>query len=561
MRSSGAARSSGSELPVTLTPRLPDTVDGIFVGGGHNSLVAAAYLARCGLDVLVLEANQRLGGGVTTEEVTLPLFRHNLHAFFVRWTPGYKVWHDLDLGAHGVEAIEPEVQNAVPFGEGRQALLTYTDLNRSLAAIRALSEADAERYAMLHREFTELVTRIEGPSRFAPPVARGELTERLERSRLGRRYLELTRRSAMEVIFEAFESEPLRALIGFNVAVRGYLPVFDTPGTGYCAVLALPNSHQGRMIRGGSYEMARAITLALYAGGGRAAARARVGAIEVRDGRAVGVEVTDGQRVRARRFVASSIPADQTLLELVGKAHLDSSLVADLEALEGLEEGLFGVHYALARRPRFAAEDRHPEVPRALNLALGYESGDDLLADMEAIRRREVSARTGVHASIPTANDRSQAPVDAQTTFGWQFVAAREPDGSDRVWGAEDAARQTGRITDLFTHYAPDFDDCVLGVEAHTPTDTGELLTSMPRGDRHHGSYHPDNWGDGRPHPALADCRTPIDGLYLCGASQHPGGSFTGNPGFVAAGIVADDLGIEPWWDRPDLPALLEALE
>lgn len=544
----------------TLPPRLPNTVDGIFVGGGHNSLIAAAYLARCGLDVLVVEAGERLGGGVSTEEITLPLFRHNLHAFFVRWTPDYKIWHDLDLDAHGVQAIEPEVQNAVPFDGGRRALLTYSDLERSLAAIRELSPQDADRYETLYAEFSELVARIEGPSRFAPPLPNEELAERLGRSKLGRRYLDLASRSAMEVIFEAFQSEPLRALIGFNVAVRGYLPVFDVPGTGYCAVLALPNSHQGRMIRGGSYEMARALTLALYAGGGRAVNRARVASIDVRNGRAIGVQTTDGQRVAARRFVASSVPADQTMLQLVGKGHLDSGLAADLGALEGLEEGLFGVHYALARRPRYAAEARHPELPGALNFALGYESGDDLLADMAAVRRREVPDRTGVHSSFPTVNDPSQAPAGAHTTFGWQFVAARQPDGGDRVWRTEDSARQVTRITDLFSRYAPDFEDCVLAVTAHSPTDTGGLLTSMPRGDRHHGSYHPDNWGINRPHPALSGYRTPIDGLYLCGASQHPGGSFTGNPAFIAAGVIADDLGIEPWWDRPDLAALLEAL-
>lgn len=544
-----------------MTQSLPDTVDGIFVGGGHNSLIAAAYLARCGLDVLVLEAGERLGGGVTTEEVTLPLFRHNLHAFFVRWTPDYKIWHDLDLGNYGVEAIEPDVQNAVPYDEGRRALLSYRDLARSLDAIREVSPTDAERYAALHREFTDLVARIEAPSRFAPPLSGEEWQDRLNRSRLGRRYLEIANRSAMEIIFEAFHSEPLRALVGFNVAVRGYLPVFDVPGTGYCAPLALTNSHQGRMIRGGSYEMARALTLALYSGGGRAASRVRVGAIEVRDGRATGVETVDGQHVRARRFVASNVPADQTLLRLVGSGHLDPGLAADLEAWEGLEEGLFGVHYALSRRPRFTAEQRHPELPGALNFALGYESGDDLLADMQALRRREVPDRTGVHSSLPTVNDTSQAPPGAHTTFGWQFVAAREPDGSDRVWKPDDSARQTQRITDLFTRYAPDFPDCVAAVAAHSPTDTGELLTSMPRGDRHHGSYHPDNWGANRPHPALSDYRTPIDGLYLCGASQHPGGSFTGQPGVIAAGVIADDLDLPVWWSRPDLPALLEALE
>ena len=547
-------------MTLTTAPRLPDEVDGIFVGGGHNSLVAAAYLARCGLDVLVLEANDRLGGGVSTEEVTLPLFRHNLHAFFVRWTSDYKIWHDLDLGKYDVETIEPEVQNGVPFADGTEALLSYRDVDRSIAAIAELSPRDADRYRELHREFSELVARIEAPSRFAPPLGGDEFVELLGGSALGRRYLELSGRSAMEVIFEAFETEPLRALVGFNVAVRGYLPVFDTPGTGSCAVLALVNSHQGRMIRGGSYEMIRALASSMYAGGGRAATRSRVASIEIENGRSVGIETVDGRRVRARRFVASNVPANQTMLDLVGREYLDTSLASELAALEGLEEGLFGVHYALRERPRFRAEERHPELPTALNLALGYESGDDLLTDMASIRARQVPERTGTHTSFPTINDPTQAPPGGHTTFAWQFVASRDPEGRDREWPDADVSRQVRRINEMFARYAPGFEDAVLEARPHSPVDTQEFLTSMPRGDRHHGSYHPDNWGPQRPHPALSAYRTPIEGLYLCGASQHPGGSFTGNPGFIAAGAIADDLGVETWWERPDIREQLRGL-
>jgi phytoene dehydrogenase-like protein len=540
---------------------LPEEVDGVFVGGGHNALVAAAYLARCGLDVLVLEANAKTGGGVTTEEITLPLFRHNLHAFFVRWTSEDRIWRDLDLGACGARAIFPEVQNALPFDGGRDALLSYKDVDRSVDAIRALSEPDAKTYEELFTEYREIVSRIDAPLRFSPPLPAGEQRERLDRSRLGRRYLELADRSALDLVLDAFDSEPLRALILFNVSVRGYLPNIDVPGTGYCTILALVNSHGGRMIEGGSAVMAEALTRAVYAGGGRVASRSRVASIEVRDGRAVAVETTDGRRVRARRFVASNVPADQTLLDLVGPTHLDPSLAEAMRSHRGLEEGLFGVHYALSRRPRFAAEDRHPEFPTALNLALGYESSQDLLIDMEAIRRRQVPDHTGIHASFPTVNDASQAPAGAHTAFAWQFVTSRDPDGSDKVWTDDDDARQVARITELYRRYAPDFDDCVLAVAPHSPTATGAYLTSMPRGDRHHGSYHPDNWGDRRPHPSLARYRTPVEGLYLCGASQHPGGSFTGTPGFNAAGAIADDLGVDVWWDRPDPRAVLAALD
>ena len=539
---------------------LPAEVDGVFVGGGHNALVAAAYLAKAGLSVLVLEALDRLGGGVTTAEETLPGFQHNLHAFFVRWTPDYRIWHDLDLGATGVRAIYPDVQNAVPYDEGSNALLTYADLDRSLRSIAALSETDAQRYAAVHAEFTEITNRIIAPLRFAPPLPPEEERALLERSSLGRRYLELMDRSALDVITSTFEAEPLRALLGFNVSVRGYLPVIDEPGTGYCAVLALPNSHEGRMIAGGSAQMANAIGAAVHAAGGRSATNSRVASIDVEGNRAVGVTTTDGRSVRARKFVCSGVPAPQTLLDLVGPAALDASLVQELRDYTWLEEGLFGVHLALDRRPRFTAEDRHPEMPTALNLALGYESTDDLLRDMHAIRERRLSDEIGLHVSLPSVNDPSQAPPGRHTSFGWEFTASRNPDGSDRVWERPAAEQHALAAVASYARYAPDVADCILALGVHSPTDTQRMLTSMPRGDRHHGSYHPGNTGAHRPHRQLSHYRTPVDGLYLCGASQHPGGSFTGTPGYNAAGVIADDLGVDVWWQRPDPKTTLEAL-
>jgi phytoene dehydrogenase-like protein len=541
-------------IPTRPLP-LPEEVDGVFVGGGHNALVAAAYLARAGASVLVLEGGEQLGGGVRTEAVTFPLFRHNLHAFFVRWTPDYRIWHDLDLDRFGVRAIWPEVQNGVPYAGGERALLSYRDVGRSVAAVQALSGADAEVYARTHAESDELTRRVLAPLRFAPPLPAELEAELLARSRTGRRLLALARRSALELVCDWFQAEPLRALVGFNVAVRGYLPVLDQPGTGAIVPLALAGSHEGRIIQGGSAEMTRALTGAVYAAGGLAATRAGVAAIDVRDGRARGVTLHDGRAVRARRFVASSVPAPITLLQLVGRAHLDPELARALEGYRWLEEALFGIHLALRRRPRFTAETTEPDLPRALNLALGYESSDDLVGDMRALQAQADPPQPALHASIPTVHDPTQAPAGFHTTFGWQFT----PRAAD--WDDQADQRQLERMLATYTRYAPDLPDATMAVVAHSPAATARLVPSMARGDRHHGSYHPDNWGASRPHQALSGYRTPVEGLYLCGSSQHPGGSFTGSPGYNAAGVIADDLGLEAWWPRPDARQVLAALD
>ena len=539
---------------------LPSEVDGIFVGGGHNSLVTAAYLGRSGLSTLVLEGHDEIGGGVTTSELTLPLFRHNLHAFFVRWTPDYRVWRDLDLDRFGASAIYPEVQNGLPYDGGERALLSYRDLGPSLDAIRAIDAADADTYARLHEEFSELTLRLLAPLRFAPPLHPDEERELLEGSAMGRRYLELADRSALELVMEWFTSEPLRALMLFQIAVRGYLPNLDVPGTGYIAPLALPASHQTRIIAGGSAEMSRALAGAVYAAGGLVAAGTPVSSIDVRDGRATGVTLADGRQVRARRFVASSVPAPITMLELVGSDHLDPSLAKELGEYRWLEEALFGVHWALGRRPRFLAEDDAPDLPRALNLALGYESSGDIIRDMEALQERQSPPERALHASLPATNDPLQAPPGHHTAFGWQFVASR-PEGREDYWDQAAAEAMAKAMADRFAHYASDFDDCVLATGIHSPDDTARQVPSMRYGDRHHGSYHPSNTGYERASGHEGGYATAIDGLYLCGASQHPGGSFTGSPGFNAAGVIARDLHVEPWWEVGDARAIISALD
>lgn len=541
-----------------LDVRIPDDIDGVFVGGGHNALICAAYLARAGMKVLVCEAAPTLGGGTTTAEATLPFYRHNLHAYFVRWTPEYAVWNDLELGRYGVRSIHPTVQNAFPFDGGEKALVTYSDLDRSLAEIARLSTADSASYAAHHAEFSDLTRLVDTPLRFSPPLPPDELAELLGRSRIGRRYLELDRHSPLELVRSLFESEPLRTLVLFNVAVRGYLPNLDVAGIGSIVALAMANSHQGRLVEGGTQEVARAIASSVVDAGGMLLTNARIASIDVSNGRAEGVTLADGRRINARRFVVSSAPAPITMLELVGAQHLDRSLAAELGEYRWLEEALFGVHWALADRPRFVAEAYNPSVPEALNLALGYESSDDLVAHMEAIRATENTSDGPIHVSIPTVHDPTQAPAGRHTTFGWHFVPGPPTRGT---WGDDAVADRVSAIVGTYRRYAPNIDRITLALASHSPDATERRVISMRGGDRHHGSFHPENWQWARPTPLMPGYKTPIDGLYLCGASQHPGGSFHGQPGYNAAGAVASDLGLEPWWQPVDARAALGDLD
>ena len=539
-----------------LDPDL-DNLDGIFVGGGHNSMVCAAYLAKAGQRVLVLEAAPHIGGGTTTDEVTLPGFRHNLHAYFVRWTPEYAVWNDLDLGRYGVNSIYPEVQNAVPFDGGERALVTYSDLDRSVAEIRRLSEKDADAYRTLYNEYTKLTQFIDTPMRFGPPLPTDELHDLLSASALGRQFMEMDRQTPLDLVRNAFETEVLRSLILFNVSVRGYVPNLDVTGIGSIVALALANSQGARLVEGGTYEVAKAIGAAVTDNGGTILTDARVASIDVANGRATGVTLEDGRSFNASKFVVSGAPAPITMLELVGGEHLDPSLKEDLGQYRWLEEALFGVHWALSERPTFTSEAYNPDVPRALNLALGYESSNDIEAHMHAVRAAENTPDAPVHVSVPTLHDPTQAPADKHTTFGWHFVPGPPTRGT---WDEAAVQERAETIVRTYGSYAPNLERATMEISSHSPDATEQRISSMRGGDRHHGSFHPDNWLIDRPTAAMPGYRTPIDGLFLCGASQHPGGSFHGQPGYNAAGAVADELGIEKWWNPVDVREALGSL-
>jgi len=462
--------------------------------------------------------------------------------------PPYKLWTDLGLEQTGVRLIRPAKQNALPSSDGR-TLVVDADLERTLAAIGRLDRADASRFAAFFEEARRLSRTVIEPLRCSPPLPPDELENHLSRSADGRRFHALASWSALDLIRERFRNERLRALLAFAAALRGYLPVLDVPGTGYVVAQAVAGLVDCSLVEGGSYQLARALAARLYQHGGWALAGERVAGIAVRAGRACGVALASGGFVAARRAVVSSAPAPFTLLDLAGREHLDRSLAETLAAYPWNGEALMGIHLALRQAPRFAGQDAD-DGAGALNLCLGYETSQDVERDLHRVRAGALPSAVALHASVPTRFDPSQAPPGRHTAFGWQFVPSRPGGGDASFWTPAACERQAAAMVTTWVRYAPNVADAELARAVHSPLDTQRLLPSMWLGDRHHGSYHPDNTFGRRPCPELAGYRTPIDGLYLCGSSSHPGGSVNGLGGYNAAGVIAGDLGLDPWW-RP----------
>ena len=527
--------------------RLPGSVDGIFVGGGHNALVAASYLARCGASTLVLESAAVAGGGLITREITLPLFKHNLACYFSRWTPSYPIWKHLELDKYGLEAVVPEVQMALPLRDGG-GLVAYSSIERSVEAISHYSRKDARAYETAYAEFLDLAMKVVGPMRFSAPLDTETRRELLSRSGPGRRYLDLESRAPLDIVREMFEHEVVRSMVLFNIATRAYLPQLDVEGTGYMAALGLVATHGTAFHPGGSVRAARALVASLVDAGGSVVTNAKVARISVENGRATGVELEDGQRVVAKRFVASSLPAAMTLADLVESRHLDPGLRAEVADYRWQEESLFGVYLALREAPHYPGGPDGGDLDQALNYCIGYESSEDLIAHMEAIRAGRTPQPIAFQAGVPSLSDPSMAPPGHHSAFAWHFVPRHTGDGGVEAWDGPAAHELAGAIRERWAEYAPNVETAELAWAVHSPRDLAREVPSMVLGDRHHGSYHPSNFDANRPHKALSAYRTPIEGLYHCGSGTYPGGAFTGQPGHNAAAVIAADHGWAAWW-------------
>ncbi|MBA3527411.1 MAG: NAD(P)/FAD-dependent oxidoreductase, partial [Sphingomonas sp.] len=349
--------------------------DGIIVGAGHNALVLQAYLGKAGFSVVSLERRHVAGGGLSThEDPRHPGFLHNTHAFFQRAITLMPWYRDLDLARLGAEYIEPELNVALLTREGRP-LEWWTDFARTARSFESFSRRDAETLRRWHDEFVPIVQGILAPEAQAPPLPAAERRALLERSPAGRRLLEVSALSPLEFVLREFEHPTIQAgLLFFNglrevdLRVKGF-------GHHIAALLASPAKAQ--MSRGGTAALARALEKAVHASGGEIRLMTAPSRILVEDGRAVGVETRNGERIRARHFVASSIDPHQTFLELLAPEHLPAAVRQQAEGFRyNLLAPLFSLNLTLSEPPRYAAAENFPELERSLMVIMGLDHVD-----------------------------------------------------------------------------------------------------------------------------------------------------------------------------------------
>lgn len=519
--------------------------DGIIVGGGHNGLTTAAYLARAGLRVAVLERNPVIGGGTSTHEPMLPGYRCNLHANFFMGFGLAPLMRDLDLPRFGFSYIEPPVQQAAAFRDGSCVVL-HKDLEASCASLARFSRRDANTFRELYHLYGEKLRPLLVSLMYNAPLPVADLQDRLSGPE-GKAFLGHAQHDLFSVVRDYFDDDRIRTLF------TSYMHVITTenvPGAGIVFPAIFANTMSFTLPVGGAVALPLALARVVEAGGGTVELNADVAEIVTKGGRATGVKLADGRTIEASRFVASAIDAPATM-QMTGDALFPQDVQDKLNSWHWGNHSLVTLHLALRDRPLYRARAFDADIDRAFNIFFGMDDIDQVeqcFADCEAGRFPGVLMGNGACNSHV---DPGYAPAGGHSAFWWPF-APYAVDGDAANWDRDgDAYAQ--KVLDVWREYALNLDDDNIRARyLFTPAEISRLHVNMRQGAVRMGAYIPSQLGINRPHPALSGTRTPVEGLYLCGSSTGNGGGANGAPGYIAANAIATDLGLDrPWTPVP----------
>ncbi len=524
--------------------------DAILIGGGHNGLVCAAYLARAGLKVTVLERRDVVGGAAVTEEFH-PGFRNSVAAYTVSLLQP-KVIADLELARHGLRIVQRKLNNFLPLPDDRYLV---TGGGRTASEVAKFSRRDAERLPEYERRLDAIADELRALALQPPPnLVEGSwlkaLPELLRAGKLGKRVnaldatlrtdlLDLFAISAAEYLERFFESDPIKAVLGFDGVVGNYASPY-TPGSAYVLlhhVFGEVNGIKGAW--GHAIGGMGAITQAMAKSAAAAGVDIRVGAgvreVIVERGKAVGVVTDKGETLRARCVVANVNP------KLLYERLLDPAVVPaptrERMANWRCGSGTFRMNVALSELPRFRAlPEPGDHLTAGIILAPSLDYMDRAYLDARA---QGWSKQPIVELLIPSTLDDSLAPPGRHVaSLFCQHVAPVLPEG--RSWDAH-RDEVADLMIDTVDHWAPGFKASVLGRQVKSPLDL-ERDFGLLGGDIFHGALSLNQLFSARPMLGQADYRGAIPGLYLCGAGTHPGGGVTGAPGHNAARRIIADL-------------------
>ena len=512
--------------------------DAVVVGAGHNGLATAVILASAGWSVLVVERNDEPGGAVRTAEVTLPGFRHDLFATNLNLFAGSPFFAEYgdQLVGHGLEfaASDKPFSSVFP---GGGFLGVSTDMTATLAAVGRASADDGRAWSDLAERFGEVAPHIFPlfGATFPSPAA---LRALYQGSRaLGATWtLDLARlmlQSSREFVEEHFVSPEVQALCASWGMHLDFPP--DAPGGALFSFLETFASNFNGMVlgKGGASTMIDALVSLLRSHGGEMRLSSEVTAITISDGRAVGVELLDGERITAGRAVVANLTPKVLFQRLVPEGTLNSRFNRRVAAYRHAPGGLM-IHLAMDDLPDWSAGD---EVRQWSYVHIGPYMDDMNLAYQRAAGGL-LPERPTLVVGQPTAVDPSRAPDGKHILWVQVRVVPATIRGDaageieDREW-EEVKEPYADRVIRLIDEHAPGISSKILARAVLSPVDLESYNPNLIGGDTLGGSHHPMQFAGLRPFPGATRYRTPIKDLYMCGASTWPGAGVGAGSGYL----------------------------
>ncbi len=511
----------------------------VIIGGGHNGLTVAAYLAKAGVDVCVIEALPYVGGGVISPELAAPGFKTDLCSIWHGFIQANPLIRDDELGLQaqfGLKYLTNEHQFSVLFPDDSH-LDFYRDVDRTCESISRFSAKDAEAYRRFCGWSMQVLDLIAG-GMFNPPPPFGAFVNALEQTSEGRNLLRAMMVSALDIVNEWFESEPLRVALTKFSAEANVAP--QTMGTGLVLFLFIPLTHKygGAIPQGGSGALSEAMERCIRHHGGTIRTESPVASVRIAAGEASGVILRSGEEIGATRAVISNLHARQ-LVSLVAPAPLPEDFVGQLGRLKRSQYGAVSQALALREAPRYRAG---ADVDGAMFVELAPSSLEPFLRAFDDFQYGYPHAEMPA-ASCQTRLDPSRAPSGQHTLHLFHYAPFELARGGAAAWDGqrrEVADRILGTLQARTTNMG---EANLIGRAIETPLDLSRRNPAMIDGDFNHigmfanqqlGNRYLPGWG----------YRTPVERLWMCGPSCHPGGGVTGG-GRAAVQPVMEALGIE----------------
>ncbi|MGH9802261.1 MAG: phytoene desaturase family protein [Blastocatellia bacterium] len=526
------------------------------IGGGHNGLVTAGYLARAGLKVVVLERRRVVGGACVTEE-PWPGYKVSSLSYLCSLLQP-KIISDLELRKFGYHIYPKDPSFFTAFPDGRH-IFFWQDMRKTVSEIAKFSKRDAEHYPQYELELVALAEWVESILLETPPnIVQRKLADLVNLGKLGLRTLKLgdeglvrmvkiMTQSVRDFLDERFESDEIKTTLATD-GVIGTNGGPATPGTAYILLHHVMGGAAGPrglwgFIRGGMGAISQALAASAEANGAEVLTNAEVDRVLIKDGQAYGVVLKNGDDIRAKVVVSNADPK-RTFLKLVEEQHLEEGFRRSVENFR-IEGSSVKINLALDGLPNFTAfpnssnsSGREPSLPHKTTMHV-CPSMDYVDRAWEDAKQGKMSQHPMLECTIPTAYDNSIAPPGKHIMCIFaQYAPYKLKDG---FWDQATKDEFADRCINALADYAPNIKNIVLHRQVISPFDM-EQEYGLTGGNIFHGEMDLDQLFFMRPVAGWANYRTPIRNLYLCGSGTHPGGGVMGAPGFNAAREILKDL-------------------